>query len=79
MALRAPPVFRFPRPQNSGALLVLPSSVWREGLEEIANLEAMKMEYAIFATLDGTVTQVCTRLNDVMQEGQLLMVIGADE
>lgn len=43
--------------------------------EEIANLEAMKMENAITAPLDGQITEVCVKLNDTVQEGQLLFVI----
>jgi len=44
--------------------------------EEIANLEAMKMENAILAPMDGQITEVCVRLNDRVQEGQLLFTIG---
>ena len=44
--------------------------------EEIANLEAMKMENAILAPIDGQITEVCVRLNESVQEGQLLFVIG---
>jgi pyruvate carboxylase len=43
--------------------------------EEIANLEAMKMENAILAPMDGQITDVCIKLNDTVQEGQLLFVI----
>jgi pyruvate carboxylase len=43
--------------------------------EEIANLEAMKMENAIVAPLDGQIVEVCARLNETVQEGQLLFVI----
>jgi pyruvate carboxylase len=43
--------------------------------EEIANLEAMKMENAILAPMDGQVVEVCVKLNDTVQEGQLLFVI----
>jgi pyruvate carboxylase len=43
--------------------------------EEIANLEAMKMENAILAPMDGQITEVCIRLNETVQEGQLLFVI----
>jgi pyruvate carboxylase len=43
--------------------------------EEIANLEAMKMENAIAAPFDGHIVEVCVRLNDTVQEGQLLFVI----
>lgn len=43
--------------------------------EEIANLEAMKMENAIIAPFNGHVAEVCVRLNDTVQEGQLLFVL----
>jgi len=43
--------------------------------EEIANLEAMKMENAIIAPVDGQVIEVCVKLNDTVHEGQLLFVI----
>ena len=43
--------------------------------EEIANLEAMKMENAILAPMDGQIVEVCVRLNETVQEGQLLFVI----
>jgi len=43
--------------------------------EEIANLEAMKMENAILAPFDGQLTEVCMRLNETVQEGQLLFVL----
>jgi pyruvate carboxylase len=44
--------------------------------EEIANLEAMKMENAIVAPFDGQIVEVCIKLNDFVIEGQLLFVIG---
>ena len=43
--------------------------------EEIANIEAMKMENAIIAPFDGQIVEVCVKLNDVVMEGQLLFVI----
>jgi pyruvate carboxylase len=43
--------------------------------EEIANLEAMKMENAILAPMDGQIAEVCVKLNETVQEGQLLFVI----
>jgi len=43
--------------------------------EEIANLEAMKMENAIMAPFDAQITEVCVKLNDTVQEGQLLFVV----
>jgi len=44
--------------------------------EEMANLEAMKMENAIVAPFDGQITEICVKLNETVQEGQLLFVIG---
>jgi len=43
--------------------------------EEIANLEAMKMENAILAPFDGQITEICVKLNDTVQERQLLFVL----
>lgn len=43
--------------------------------EEIANLEAMKMENAIIAPFNGQIVEICAKLNDTVQEGQLLFVI----
>jgi pyruvate carboxylase len=43
--------------------------------EEIANLEAMKMENAILAPFEGQIVEVCVKLNDTVREGQLLFVI----
>jgi len=43
--------------------------------EEIANLEAMKMENAIVAPFDAQIKEICVKLNDAVQEGQLLFVL----
>ncbi len=43
--------------------------------EEIANLEAMKMENAIVAPFDAHVVEIAIKLNDSVQEGQLLFVL----
>jgi pyruvate carboxylase len=43
--------------------------------EEIANLEAMKMENAIVSPFDGQIVEVCVKLNEAVQEGQLLFII----
>lgn len=43
--------------------------------EEIANLEAMKMENAIVAPFDGQITEICVKLNDFVVEGQLLFIL----
>jgi len=75
-------------PQDIGA--PINGSVWRIGNpvrgllkvddivhkgEEIVNLEAMKMENAVLAPFDGQIAEVCVRLNETVQEGQLLFVI----
>lgn len=43
--------------------------------EEIANLEAMKMENVIFAPFDGHIIEICVKLNDFVVEKQLLFVL----
>ncbi|MBI5640384.1 MAG: biotin attachment protein [Nitrospirae bacterium] len=43
--------------------------------EEMANLEAMKMENAILAPFDAQIVEVCVKLNDTVQEGQLLFLL----
>jgi pyruvate carboxylase len=43
--------------------------------EEIANLEAMKMENAIIAPFSGQIVEIAIRLNETVQEGQLLFVL----
>ncbi len=43
--------------------------------EEIANLEAMKMETPITAPFDAKILEIAVKLNDVVREGQLLFVL----
>jgi pyruvate carboxylase len=43
--------------------------------EEIANLEAMKMENAIMAPVDGQIAEIAVKLNDTVVEGQLIFVL----
>jgi pyruvate carboxylase len=43
--------------------------------EEIANLEAMKMENVIVAPFDGQIAEICVKLNSFVVEGQLLFVL----
>jgi pyruvate carboxylase len=43
--------------------------------EEIANLEAKKMENAILAPYNAQVTEICVSLNVGVTEGQLLFVL----
>lgn len=43
--------------------------------EEIANLEAMKMENPILAPCDAQIVEICVRPNQIVEEGQLLFVL----
>ncbi len=43
--------------------------------EEIANIEAMKMETAVTAPYDAIVREICFEVNDIVREGQLLFVL----
>jgi pyruvate carboxylase len=43
--------------------------------EEIANLEAMKMENAILSPFDGHIVEICMKLNDFVVEKQLLFTM----
>ena len=43
--------------------------------EEIANLEAMKMENAIIAPFNGEIQQIRVKLNDFVGKGQPLFVL----
>ena len=43
--------------------------------EEIANIEAMKMENAIEAPFNGQIKEICVKLNESVSEGQLLFVL----
>jgi len=43
--------------------------------EEIANIEAMKMENAITAPFDGRIAEICTGLNEHVIENQLLFIL----
>lgn len=47
--------------------------------EEIANLEAMKMENALLAPFDAQVEEICVKLNEAVKEGQLLFVLKKTE
>jgi pyruvate carboxylase len=67
-------VWRIGNPQRG---LIQVGDVVHKG-EEVANLEAMKMENAIIAPFDGRVAEVCVKLNDIVQEGQLLFVLDKD-
>ncbi|MCR3923492.1 MAG: biotin attachment protein, partial [Firmicutes bacterium] len=43
--------------------------------EEIANIEAMKMETSILAPYDAQVVDIGVKVNDIVSEGQLLFVL----
>mmetsp|Transcript_20861 Transcript_20861/g.31456 ORF Transcript_20861/g.31456 Transcript_20861/m.31456 type:complete len:133 (-) Transcript_20861:51-449(-) len=47
--------------------------------EVVAVLEAMKMEHAIVATCGGKVTKLPFQETDIVQEGDLLVLIAAEE
>ena len=64
-------IWRIGNPER-GALKV--GDIVQKG-EEIANLEAMKMENAIIAPFDGQITEVCVKLNSFVTEGQLLFIL----
>ena len=51
-----------------------PGDIVHKG-EEIANLEAMKMENAILAPFDAQIEEIAVKLNDSVEEGQLLFVL----
>jgi len=38
-------------------------------------VEAMKMENVITAPFDGQIVEICIKLNELVEEGQLLFVI----
>jgi len=64
-------VWRIGNPSR-GTLSV--GNIIHEG-EEIANIEAMKMENAIVSPFDGRIGEICVGLNDSVIEGQLLFVL----
>jgi pyruvate carboxylase len=43
--------------------------------EEIANLEAMKMENALIAPFEAQIAEICVKLNSFVVEGQLLFIL----
>jgi pyruvate carboxylase len=44
--------------------------------EEVLNIEAMKIECAVLAPMDGVITEIAVKLNDSVIEHQLLMILG---
>ena len=43
--------------------------------EEIANLEAMKMETPVYAPFDCVIEEICVKVNESVVEGQLLFIV----
>ncbi|AIS51230.1 pyruvate carboxylase Pyc [Thermoanaerobacter kivui] len=64
-------VWRIGNPQR-GTLKV--GDIVRKG-EEIANIEAMKMENPILAPFDAQIAEICVKVNQMVGEGQLLFVL----
>ena len=64
-------VWRIGNPKR-GALKV--GDIVHKG-EEIANLESMKMENPILAPFDAQIVEICVKLNQRVEEGQLLFVL----
>ena len=65
-------------PGNPAARCIKPGDIVHKG-EEIANIEAMKMETAVLAPYDAQVVEVSVKLNEVVKEGQLLFVLQPSE
>jgi len=55
-----------------------PGDIVREG-EEIANLESMKMENIIIAPFDAQILEISVKLNQMVEEKQLLFVLQPSE
>lgn len=55
-----------------------PGDIVHKG-EEIANLESMKMENPILAPFDAQIVEICVKLNQIVEEGQLLFVLKPTE
>jgi pyruvate carboxylase len=64
-------VWRIGNPKR-GALKV--GDIVHKG-EEIANLESMKMENPIVAPFDAQIVEICVKLNQMVEEGQLLFIL----
>ena len=46
--------------------------------EEILNIEVMKTENAVKSPFAGVIREICVKVNDTVEEGQLLAVVAAD-
>ncbi len=64
-------VWRLGNPKR-GELKV--GDIYHKG-EEIANLEAMKMETPVYAPFDCVIEEICVKVNEPVVEGQLLFVV----
>ncbi|MCS7150159.1 MAG: biotin/lipoyl-containing protein [Caldimicrobium sp.] len=64
-------VWRIGNPKRGG---LKPGDIVHKG-EEIANLESMKMENPILAPFDAQIVEIAVRLNQMVEEGQLLFVL----
>ncbi|MFN3406639.1 MAG: biotin/lipoyl-containing protein, partial [Caldimicrobium sp.] len=51
-----------------------PDDIVHKG-EEIANIESMKMENPILAPYDAQILEICVKVNQMVEEGQLLFVL----
>lgn len=51
-----------------------PGDIVHKG-EEIANLESMKMENPILAPFEAQIVEICVKLNQMVEEGQLLFIL----
>jgi pyruvate carboxylase len=46
--------------------------------EEVMNIEVMKTENAVKAPVAGVIREICVKVNEGVEEGQLLAVIASD-
>ncbi|MFN3505091.1 MAG: biotin/lipoyl-containing protein [Caldimicrobium sp.] len=53
---------------------IKPEDIVHKG-EEIANIESMKMENPILAPYDAQIVEICVKVNQMVEEGQLLFVL----
>ncbi len=64
-------VWRIGNPKRGGLKV---GDIVRKG-EEIANLESMKMEHPVFAPFDAQIVEICVKLNQLVEEGEVLFVL----
>jgi pyruvate carboxylase len=46
--------------------------------EEVMNIEVMKTENAVKSPIAGVIQEICVKVNEGVEEGQLLAVIASD-